>query len=55
MTYDYVRDGTGSYALGLAAEREIRIRDGRIAPQTDNERRWAAEGPVDVRSLECLR
>ena len=49
--YDPAVDSLRSYEDGIAAVREKRIRAGLITPQTDAERKWAAEGPVPPEQL----
>jgi hypothetical protein len=53
--YTWQADAIGSYALWCAAKREQAIREGRIAPETDTERQWAALGPVPVQQLQAGR
>jgi hypothetical protein len=55
VPYDWRIDAQASYALWCSAKREQAIRDGRIAPETDTERAWAAEGPVPVQQLQAGR
>lgn len=52
--YDAAQDGRQCYALAVAALREQGVREGRYPPQTRDECRWAAEGPVPSNRLEAL-
>lgn len=53
--YDWRADAYRSWELAIAVKRERGVREGRYAPQSPQEARWAAEGPVQVQSLEVVR
>lgn len=48
-------DSRKSYDLGLRAWREREIRAGRMAPLTEQEFRWVAEGEVPPGEMDCAR
>ena len=50
-------DGIKSYALGIAAWRELCIRSGSVQPSKDDpdELRWAREGKRDIPDLDTVR
>lgn len=50
-------DGERSYALAIAALREIHVRAGKVQPlpERPDELRWAAEGPRPVADLDTVR
>jgi len=57
-TYDADDNSRRCYSFALAAGREVKVRSGEWPPRDDNEdeRRWAAEGPVDhPRNLDTVR
>lgn len=53
--FNWRTDAFRSYELALAAKREQLIREGVIAPQTDEERAMAEQGPVDVPQMQAGR
>lgn len=53
--YDPDANSERSYRLAIAALREINIRKGQIKPETQEERQWASEGPVEPSRLEAAR
>lgn len=53
--FDARRDGLDSYTLAITAIRELKVRSGEVEPTTDIERSRAAQGPVPVRELDCVR
>lgn len=52
--YDGMEDGRKCYDLAIKALREMRMRDGRIAPRTPREREQARQGPVKSSNLDCV-
>jgi N6-adenosine-specific RNA methylase IME4 len=52
--FDAEANGAQSYALAIAASREMAVRQGKLAPATEAEARQAAEGPVPPGQLEIL-
>lgn len=53
---DRFDDGFRSSELAIRAGREKRVRSGELEPRNEQERRWAAEGPVaSPADLECAR
>lgn len=63
LVYDADDNSRRTWAFGVAAQREIAIRTGKVRePLNDREARWKAEGmPTtpdgrpDYRALECVR
>jgi hypothetical protein len=49
------RDTEQEWLLGLRCWREKEIRAGRSDPWTEQEKRWAEEGPVDNDQLQSLQ
>lgn len=56
-TYDATANSERSYALWLAAAREIKIRAGQLPPNPDKpeECRWAREGSCKISELDSAR
>ena len=50
-----VSDSYASWALAIAALREMMVRCGQYAPVNETERRWAAEGPREASQLDTVR
>lgn len=50
-------DSFKSWALGIAAAREVCVRKGQILPRVGDaeEQRWAREGFISNRELDCVR
>jgi hypothetical protein len=53
--YDWQDNCKGSHSLAIASIREMRIREGVIAPETPQEWRWYGEGPVPESELDTLK
>lgn len=53
--YDPARNSFDSWRLAVASCREIGVREGRLQPNSDGERRQAAEGPVPMSRLEAVQ
>ena len=53
--YDPARNSLGSWRLAVASCREIGVREGRLQPNSDGERRQAAEGPRGNAELDAVR
>jgi len=54
MTYHPEADREAMYAFVTPLLREHRIRKGQIEPLTEDERRWASEGPRTFRECETF-
>lgn len=55
--YDPAANSFRSWAIGIAAMREIALRRGIIEPRENDptEARWRAEGPVEMHRLDTVR
>lgn len=53
--YDINEAGPREYDFGLRAWREREIRAGRMAPLTEQEFRWVAEGEVPPGEMDSAR
>jgi len=54
MSYSSESDREAMYAFITPLLREHRIRKGQIQPSTEDERRWASEGPRAFRECETF-
>lgn len=54
MNYDADRNAYESWRIAIAAQREIAIRKGLIAPSNHTEEVWAAEGFLGVQLLDAV-